>query len=384
VEVDSKFTAQLCALLNRDVVDPITRELEQNALVKSAIDEIKQGISAGGDKLDAILSRRRQLLASAVCALVGHQSNYHARLGAQYAPLQPHVQTNKAALSNMQVNPGKPATPDHVELRSAAAPAEVRKPEPEQPKPQEAPPAKPSPAPQPAKQAEADLLNFGGATNSTSQAAPEPKSAEADLLGGFGIGTPTAASKPSPAPERKAEANLLDGLDSSSGDAAPPQAKQPEADLLGGFFETPAPAKPKAPQNDLLAGFTPTTASSKSSAPNNDPFGDWMGSGSSAKAQPAKQQDNFLNMFDPMGSGGSRGGAGGSNAAPRVNGDDEGNNSPSTPSQGVARRKPAINSFSGTGTDREALKQQFNEHVQRKVLLASPSCAQSAACKARA
>jgi hypothetical protein len=371
LEVDSKFTAQLCALLNRDIVEPITRELELNAQVKTAIEEMKQGISAGGDKLDSILSRRRQLLASAVCALVGHQSNYHARLGAQYAPLQAHVQANKTALSSIQSQgPARSSTPDraeHAESRPAAPPAEVRRPEPE-PKPQEsASPSKPAPAP--VKQQEADLLSFGSSTPTASQASAAAKSVEADLLG-F---TSTSEKPSTPAPPSNAQGDLLSGLGGPSASAPQPKQPQPEADLLGGLFgpsvSTPTKAQqPKPqPQGDLFSDFTPTTASNKSSAANNDPFGDWMGGSGAAKPQAKpQQQDNFLNMFDPM--AGSGGGARPpqNSSVPRVNGDDDGNDSPGG-TVPVARRKPALNSFAGTGTDREALKQQFNDHVQKKV-----------------
>jgi len=92
LEADAKFTAQLCSLLQRDIIEPIQHELEQNSHVKAALDEHRQGVPAGSERLLNLLSRRRIVLAQALTSLVGHQANYHARIGAQYAPLNPHVQ----------------------------------------------------------------------------------------------------------------------------------------------------------------------------------------------------------------------------------------------------------------------------------------------------
>ena len=319
--LDGKFATQLCSLLQRDILDPISAELETNKDTKSLVESGRSGrlttaqIDEAVGRLHDIMRRRKILLAQCITVLGSHQYNYHVRLSEQFQSLQPTVADCKKRYADM-TSASKPQGQKGGQEGNSSPMAASR------------------PVPKPAEQA----------SNST-PVQPEPKLpvVEGDLLGMFGessnssraskVAAPASGSKPS-------EGGGQD-VDLLSGQPSRPAAKPADkGDLLGDLFSSPVQAVRPA---------RPTPAAAPKAAA--DPLADFLG----ASAGPTRSaQPDFF-------------GGGSQDLGPaRVNGDDE---VTKVTSQRPRPRGP--NDFKGTGTSREALKQQFEAHVENKAQAAA-------------
>ncbi len=345
--LDSKYASQLCSLLQRDILDPITAELETNRDTKSLVDSGRSGkltvaqIDDAVGKLHDIMRRRKVLLAQCITVLSSHQYNYYVRLSEQFQSLQPFVADLKKRHSEL-ASGGKPQGQRDQQDGSSSPVAMARPPA----KTQE-PLAGPAPAvQQEAKQppvVEGDLLGMFGESSSTVRPAktpaPSSKSSESqaagtvDLLGGAQVAKPAAGS-----------VDLLGGAQ-----VAKPASKVPSepGDLLGDLF---SPSQPKSAR----PAAAPASGAARVVS---DPLADFLGTSGGA-ARGGGQAD----LFGAMGPGGGGRDFGGT----RVNGDDEVVKvTPQRP------RAAGPNDFRGQGTSREELKQQFEAHVESKAQAAA-------------
>lgn len=344
--LDSKYASQLCSLLQRDILDPITAELETNRDTKSLVDSGRSGklsiaqIDDAVGKLHDIMRRRKVLLAQCITVLSSHQYNYYVRLSEQFQSLQPFVADLKKRHSDM-VSGGKPQGQRDQQDGSSSPLANARPPA----KSQEVVAGPAPPVQQEAKQPpviEGDLLGMFGESSSTVRPAktpaPSSKTVESqaagsvDLLGGAQVAKPAAAS-----------VDLLGGAQ-----ATKPTSKAPseQGDLLGDLF-SPSQPKPARPSAAPASGAARVVS---------DPLADFLGtSGGGARG-------GGQDLFGGMGAGGG----GKDFGVARVNGDDEvGKVAPQRP------RAAGPNDFKGQGTSREALKQQFEAHVESKAQAAA-------------
>ncbi|EKX35793.1 hypothetical protein GUITHDRAFT_146251 [Guillardia theta CCMP2712] len=365
----------------RDILDKISAELETNSQTKMFIDQrrsMKEATKAEADdalhKLAAIIRRRNMLLAHLVTVFMSHQYNYYVRLADQCQHLRQLTVECKELLngasSDVHTPPTQSAVPNHVQQippmpketpqdpnGNAAVPAKVEEAAAPvvQKEVQEAPlptPAEEKPAKEEAK--EADLLSMldsdqpaetekansnGGPRRLSQEASQADRQQEtADLLGEASSAVPQST-------------DLLGDLLSEPQVRSAPPKNNPQDDLLGDFTSSaPSRAKPKpsGPADDLL-DFSSTKASTPA-----DPLADFFGhSTSSTKANKDPIFDVFNNsdMLGGMGNGDS----------PVVGGDEE-------PLKPVARgaRFRAGDEFKGTGTNREELQRQFEQHIAEK------------------
>jgi hypothetical protein len=364
--LDSKYASQLCSLLQRDILDPITAELETNRDTKSLVDSGRSGklstaqIDDAVGKLHDIMRRRKVLLAQCITVLSSHQYNYYVRLAEQFQSLQPFVADLKKRHSEM-ASGGKPQGQRDPQDGSSSPVAMARPPA----KTQEASAGPAPPVQEEMKQppvVEGDLLGMFGESSSTTRPAktpaPSSKSGESqttqsvDLLGGAQAAKPAAAGSvdllggaQAAKPAAAGSVDLLGGAQ-----AAKPTSKVPseQGDLLGDLFSPsqPRPARPAAAPASGAARVV------------SDPLADFLGT--SAGATRGGQADLFGGM------GGGSAGGGQDLGGARVNGDDEvGKATPQRP------RAAGPNDFKGEGTSREALKQQFEAHVESKAQAAA-------------
>ena len=318
--MDSKFSTQLCSLLQRDVLDPITAELETNKDTKALVESGRSGrlttaqIDEAVGKLHDIMRRRKVLLAQCITVLGSHQYNYHIRLSEQFQSLQPIVVDCKKRCAEL-TSGGRAQAPKEEGAASPVATSRAA-PRTAEPTPSGPPPAKPE---------------------------AKPPVVEGDLLGMLGESSSSGrAAKPAPQSAKSAEPQDRGGVDLLGGQPSKPAAKPAadKGDLLGDIFSSPVQAvRPAA-----AAAAQPKAAV--------DPLADFLGA-SRGPARPAGQPDFF--------------GGGGQDLGPaRVNGDDE-----VTKAAPQRPRPRGPNDFKGTGTSREELKQQFEAHLENKAQAAA-------------
>ena len=339
--LDSKYTTQLCALIQRDILDPITAELETNKDTKVVIDNRRSmkphqsdEADVASEKLHAILRRRRVLLAQCVTALSSHQYNYYVRLAEQFQTLQPFVMDLKKRSSELAASSAKSsesasdhgsASPTRSANHASAAPGRA------------AAHVSAVPAPQP------------------EEVKPTPV-VEADLLGMFGDSSaPRAAPQPA-APVQKQPGPDQQASQAQKANQTPKPASQ-QGDLLSDLLSS----NPKPPSRPHSGAGSPAPRAANSSD-------DLLGFGVSSKpSQPRASADP---LADFLGGNSNRGGArpnagldfmGGmvADACPRVHGDDE----VLSPQKPRAQRP---SDFKGSGTSRQELQKQFEAHVNKK------------------
>jgi hypothetical protein len=327
-----------CTNAQRDVVDKIAAEMATNGETKAIMDRrraLKDPSPAqAAEALDAIIAviqRRGQLLTTCVTALASHQVNFHTRIADRFAAFKGEVSRAREALAADQAaQPAeKPAAQKAV---STAAPAVESI--------YDAPHVEPA-APSAKKPTDPQLdvlagLGEAGATQTSEPAKQEAlardvRTLEVDLLG-LGGGAPQPAVVAPAAPAHAQEAGATD--------------------LLGGLFDAAPPnGAPKKASTEIGEGPV-----------------DLMDFGGGTR-----QQGGVDPLDDLFGDGPARGGSGGAessagfqgNGQPasgitRVNGDE-------APLKKVApRARHAFGQeFKGVGTDREALKRQFDQHGVR-------------------
>ncbi len=348
--LDSKYASQLCSLLQRDILDPITAELETNRDTKSLVDSGRSGklstaqIDDSVGKLHVIMRRRKILLAQCITVLSSHQYNYYVRLAEQFQTLQPFVVDLKKRQSEMASGVKSQGQRDQQD--GSSSPVATRP---------------------PAKTQEAST----GPTPQVQQEEKQPPVVEGDLLGMFGESSSTARPAKTPASSNKSgegagSVDLLGGV----------QAAKPAAgsvDLLGGAQA----AKPAAGSVDLLGGVQAAKPAPKAPSEQSDLLGDLFSPSQPRSARPAAPNSGAgRTVSDPLAdflgtSGGAVNGGGqadlfGGTGGNRVNGDDEAIKvTPQRP------RAAGPNDFKGQGTSREELKQQFEAHIESKAQAAA-------------
>ncbi len=321
--LDTKFATQLCSLLQRDILDPISVELETNKDTKSLVESGRSGrltatqIDEAVSKLHEIMRRRKILLAQCITVLGSHQYNYYVRLAEQFQSIQPTVVDCKKRIADMTTASKTQAQRGSQE--GSSSPIATSRPVPK------AAEAAPNPSP--------------------AQPEPKPPVVEGDLLGMFGESPSGSQAAKVPAPVSVAKSSDTSGREADllGGQPSKPAAKPAnKGDLLGDLFSSPVQGVRSARQAPATGSPVPRAAA--------DPLAEFLGT----SAGPAKsaQPDFFGGGAQEMGPA-------------RVNGDDE-------VTKVVQRPRPrGPNDFKGTGTSREALKEQFEAHVENKAAAAA-------------